>query len=399
MLNFSGSLGFSRFSYTMILPEMRNALGLHNTEMGLIGSIGFIGYLVMGIPGGMLATHLGPRIIIAISLLASGLAMMLLGTVDNLLSSILLMIVVGMGSAAGNASGFAYASAWFTGRLRGIATGFTFSGAGFGMTAVGILVPLVLLRFQEDAWRWAWYLCGGITIFLGFLCWVFLRNDPEEMGLKPLGSTGSSPVGIAAKSTIDWKEIYKSRELLRLCFITLTFGFSYIIFGSFFASYAQDELGLSKSRTGELWSLVGFMAIFSGLVGGLLSDKLGRAWSFTCLLASQTLALLILTMSQTISGLYMSIGFYALTIWGFPTVVGVSCSNLFGPRVAPTAVGFTIFFFSTGQALGPLVTGALYDHTESFKISFLVGAIVLIIGMLINWLPFAPDLKSKDEIT
>jgi sugar phosphate permease len=389
MLNLSGSLGFSRFSYTMILPEMRDGLGLHNTDMGLIGSIGFIGYLAMGIPGGMLARHFGPRIVIALSLLVSGFSMMLLGTVNSVVSSILLMIIVGMGSAAGNASGFAFASAWFEGRLRGIATGFTLSGAGLGMTAVGILVPQVLSQFQSDAWRWAWFWCGGITIFFGLLCWVFLRNEPNEMGLKPLGSSESSPHEIAASSALDLGKIYKSRDLLQLCGITLTFGFSYIIFGSFFASYTQDELGLTKVQTGDLWSLVGFMSIFSGLVGGRLSDKLGRAWSFTCLLTSQALALLILAMSQAIGSLYLSIALYGLTIWGFPTVMAVSCSNLFGPKNAPAAVGLTIVFFSTGQALGPFVTGVLYDQTDSFQISFVAGALVLIIGMVINWIPFS----------
>lgn len=59
MLNITGCLGFGRFSYTMILPAMRDGLGLLNTQMGLIGTIGFIGYLAMAIPGGMLAARFG----------------------------------------------------------------------------------------------------------------------------------------------------------------------------------------------------------------------------------------------------------------------------------------------------------------------------------------------------
>lgn len=62
MLNIAGSLGIGRFAYTMILPAMREGLGLHNTQMGLIGTIGFIGYLAMAIPGGVLAARFGPRV-------------------------------------------------------------------------------------------------------------------------------------------------------------------------------------------------------------------------------------------------------------------------------------------------------------------------------------------------
>jgi MFS family permease len=52
-----------------------------------------------------------------------------------------------------------------------------------------------------------------------------------------------------------------------------------------------------------------------------------------------------------------------------------------GPRLAPAALGFTIFIFSTGQALAPPVAGKIADLTGSFTPAFILSAVVAFAGM------------------
>ena len=40
------AIGFGRFSYTPILPNMQNALNLSSTTMGIISSYNYLGYLI-----------------------------------------------------------------------------------------------------------------------------------------------------------------------------------------------------------------------------------------------------------------------------------------------------------------------------------------------------------------
>lgn len=404
MLNLAGSLGLGRFAYTMILPAMRDGLGFHNTQMGLIGTIGFIGYLAMTIPGGMLAARFGPRLVITLALLVCGLGMLLMGSVSSLNGSIVLMIIVGIGSAAGNAAGFSFASAWFAGRSRGKATGIIFGGAGFGMVTVGLLIPFILAHGGAAGWRWAWYVSGTLTVLFGILCGFFLRNSPADMGLRPIGEedreseAGIPQPGASTAIPLAWRRVYTSRELWRVSFIILTFGFAYIIYGTFFAAYVQDEVGLSKAEAGALWSLVGFLAIFSGLIGGTLSDRLGGSWAFTCLLLAQILALLLVALSQRHAFLYASIALFGLSVWGFPALLGVTCADVLGPRLAPAGVGFAIFFFAIGQAAGPITAGALHDRTGSFAMPFLTGAAALLLGLIATWARFGGSLHGPGSL-
>ncbi len=74
MLVATGALGLGRFAYTMILPGMRVGLSLSYTQMGLLASGNFAGYLVAALIGGLLAARYGPRLVIGVCLLLTGVA-------------------------------------------------------------------------------------------------------------------------------------------------------------------------------------------------------------------------------------------------------------------------------------------------------------------------------------
>ena len=55
--------------------------------------------------------------------------------------------------------------------------------------------------------------------------------------------------------------------------------------------------------------------------------------------------------------------------------------DVFGPRLAPAALGLMTIVFGTGQALGPYLAGIIADVTRSFSPAFVIaGAVALILG-------------------
>ena len=55
-----GAHGFGRMSYTLILPAMKDGLHFNYTQLGLIGTGNFIGYLFMALVGGAWPPASGP---------------------------------------------------------------------------------------------------------------------------------------------------------------------------------------------------------------------------------------------------------------------------------------------------------------------------------------------------
>ena len=64
LLTTIGAHGFGRMSYTLILPSMKEGLQFSYTELGLLGTGNFIGYLTLAVIGGFLAARFGTRIVI-----------------------------------------------------------------------------------------------------------------------------------------------------------------------------------------------------------------------------------------------------------------------------------------------------------------------------------------------
>jgi MFS family permease len=196
-----GSLGFGRFAYTPILPSMKEGLALTYTQMGWIGTGNFIGYLSFAFMGGYLATRLGPRRIISLSLGLVGCGLILTGFSDSFEFALVMRTLVGAGSAGSNVPILALASAWFTSRRRGMATGILVSGSSVALLLLGPLIPYILQAFPASGWRICWYFLGSITLGIALLNYLFLRNHPEELSLKPFG-TPSPPPAFSISSTI-----------------------------------------------------------------------------------------------------------------------------------------------------------------------------------------------------
>src|SRR5512136_2873847 len=74
-----GSLGLGRHGYTSILPAMQDKLHLTNAQTGELQSWNLVGYLLTVVFAGLLATRLGPRLIITIGLTIASFGMLVTG--------------------------------------------------------------------------------------------------------------------------------------------------------------------------------------------------------------------------------------------------------------------------------------------------------------------------------
>ena len=118
LLTTLGSTGFARFAYTMILPGMKESLGLTYGQMGLIGSGNFITYMIFAIVGGLLASKYGPKKVIAIFLCLTGISMILTGLSNTFLEALVFRSLTGAFSAVANVPGIMLSATFFSSKRR-----------------------------------------------------------------------------------------------------------------------------------------------------------------------------------------------------------------------------------------------------------------------------------------
>ena len=374
-----GALGFARFGYTMILPVMRHNLDLSLTEMGFLASGNMIGYLFFSFLGGILASKYGPRLIITCSLFVAGIAMICTGFAQGFALAFVMRFITGLGSGGSNVPMMALASAWFAPRKRGMSTGLMTSGSGISLVLVGLVLPRIFVFYGQEGWRVGWYLLGGLVIIIGLLVLKYLVNHPRDMGLLPVGGEPESNVQDKV-SSLQWSLVYRSKTIWHMASIYFLFGFSYIIYSTFFASYLVDERGLLETTVGNLWALVGVLSIFSGLFWGIFSDRFGRRSGLIAIFLLQFVSFLLFALTADFSGYFLSAVLFGLTAWSIPGVMAAAVGDNLGGRLAPAGLGMITLVFGIGQALGPGISGYLTDLTASYSLAFLLAAIGALIG-------------------
>jgi MFS family permease len=387
-----GALGLARFGYTMILPSMKEGLGLTDSQAGDLATGNMIGYLVMAVTCGYLASRFGPRIVITIFMCIISGSMILTGVAPTFQAALLGRLLTGVGSGGTNVPVMGLLPAWFTAKRRGLATGMAVSGSSFGMVITGFLVPVILNRWGPLGWRYSWFFLAGFALVIAVLGYVILRNHPRDKGLSPIGATEAEAAApVTRSSALQWGLVYRAAPVWHLALIYILFGFSYIIYTTFFARYLTWEAGFTTEAAGALWSTVGMVSIISGFIWGSVSDVVGRKYGLAIVYFLQFLCFTIFGLWKAPAGYYLSALLFALTAWSIPGIMAAASGDLLGARLAPAALGFITLFFGIGQACGTFIGGRIADLFGSYTVAFVIAGAAALVGAIASLFLRTPE--------
>jgi MFS family permease len=383
------SLGFGRFALGMLLPSMAETLKLSYSQMGYISTGNFLGYLVAVLVSGPLVVRLGFRRLITVALLIIGASMILISQAKGFLYLLLLYTITGIGSGASNVPMMGMVASWFTRRKRGRAAGFIVIGSGFAIILSGKLIPYVNSIAGADGWRINWLILGLTVVVISFICFLLLRDRPEEIGLLPVGTQDSSPDQNPEIEKFR-HSIYREKVVYLLGGIYFLFGYTYVIYATFIVTTLVQERGFSESIAGNFWSWVGFLSLFSGPLFGTLSDRLGRKTGLISVFALHMTAYLLVASGLPDTVLYVSIFCFGISAWSIPSIMVAATGDYVGTERAVAAFGFVTFIFGLGQITGPAVAGVLAEQAGSFSSSFLMAGIFAGVAILLTFFLRSP---------
>jgi sugar phosphate permease len=388
IIAFTGALvtilahGFGRMSYSVILPSMKDGLALSYTQIGSIATGNFIGYLCLAIIGGFFAARFGVRRVVFLSLLVIGISLFLTGFSNSFLYAFFMRLITGTGNGGSYVPIMALPAAWFVAKKRGLATGIVSGGIGTGLFFSGIVLPPIISAFGAEGWRYAWFLLGITVFILAFVCYAFLRNNPIEKGLSVYGGEEEQKGGPKVTLFSAFKDVVVEPEIWKLGCVYFMYGFSYIIYLTFFVAYLTKEMGVAPVAAGRIFAVLGVLSIFCGVIYGWISDVLGRRYGSMIAYLTLTLAYVIFAFWKDYTGFYLSAVVFGIAAFSIPTIMAAASGDAVGGRLAPAGLGFITLFFGIGQALGPAVGGYIKDATGTFTNAFILSAIVSCAGAL-----------------
>ena len=345
----------------------------------IFGLSGFV-YFVMGAGGGMLADRFGPRIVCS-----AGMALIALGLLATSWATSLLTVyvsyglLVGLGIALVYTPSIASVQPWFTTR-RGLAGGIASSGVGAGTLLVPVLVAMAI---GPMPWREAMQLLALGVLVLGLLAAALLRRAPAA----PSSGSGGSATGLTLRETLrspTFRWLYLATVLA-----------SPVMFIPFaHVSASARDLGLGEAFAVGLVGLIGVGSMVGRFAIGLLADRLGRA---------QTLVLMQLSMGASYvlwgaaGGQFLLMIFalwFGLSYGSIVSLLPAICMDYFGGRSVASVVGTLYSGAAFGNLLGPVLAGAVFDHSGHY---LGVMAVCGVLSLCATWA--SRQMKRSGQVT
>lgn len=360
-------IAFARLAYGVILPQMRSDLGMSYQQAGLLGTVTAMGYLGFVLIGGITAARWGARVTVMFGLVSVSIGFAGLSLASSYSLMMLLMALLGFGTAFCFAPMVALLATWYPER-RGLVIGCMTSGVGLGTLVVGIMVPLFYQWFGDSGWRYSWGMFAVTAVTVAVLVIVFVRDPPRTV----LGEGEKPP-------SADKLKIYHHPRVLMVAVVYGIIGLTYIIQTVFMVSF-MVESGFPESTAGKFVAMMGLLSLAAGPLWGWLSDHWGRGNALSASMGLVTLSMALPLISQTQGMFFLHFLIIGLSVNGMFALIQASATDQVASRYIPIAFSFVTVFFATGQLIGPAMAGWIIDVTSDFRIAFGFTFAMLVLG-------------------
>jgi predicted MFS family arabinose efflux permease len=355
-------LGIGRFAYSLVLPDMRDALGWSYSAAGFMNTINAAGYLAGALLASKFIKRFGLSAAVRWGTLACVASLALCALSGNFIVLSFARLLAGVGAAAGFVAGAALAAriAQSQPPRANFLLSLFYAGPGLGILSSGLIAPFVLQAFGPGSWWIVWWAMTLLSIVMTL----------------PLLLTGyDAHVGIAEAAPAT----FSIRPMLIYLFGYFLFGAGYIAYMTFMIAYVRDAGGGAAAQS-AFWCMIGLSAFATPWVwrGVLARDRGGVSTAIILGVNAIGAALPLFGHSAALlatSALVFGVSFFA--------VVGSTTAFVrfnYPPAAWPTAIAAMTIAFGIGQTLGPTVTGAITDAMGSLSYALNAGAAMLALG-------------------
>ena len=383
-LTLLASAGIRATPGILIIP-LEKEFGWTRATVSFAVSINILLYGLFGPFAAALMDRVGVRRVMmaSLGLVAAGVG---LTTVMRASWQLVLLwgVVVGLGTGTMALVLGAYiANRWFAER-RGIVMGLLTASTATGQL---LFLPFLASLVVTSGWRSAVLVVAGVALLMVPLVYIFMRNDPSDVGLRPVGATAdvapvSSGANPAAAALAALREGFRSRDF-------------WLLAGSFYICGASTngligthlipasmEHGIPEVTAAGLLAAMGVFDLIGTTVSGWLSDRWDNRYLLCWYYGLRGLSLLFLpyALGTQFLGLAAFAVFYGLDwVATVPPTVRLT-ADIFGRQRVGVMFGWISASHQLGAATAAFGAGAVRSWMGSYQVAFMTSGLLCLIA-------------------
>jgi MFS family permease len=392
--------GLYYYGFSVFFLPLSQDLNLTRASTSLVFSLARAQGAFEAPIAGYFMDRYGPRPLMIMAILMTSAGHMLLSNVHSYAA--LLMVYMGVVSLSFHA-GFmdapmVIANNWFI-RQRTMAMALISGSISIG----GFLfTPLLATAVYTWGWRRAAFGAGIIFLMVGLPLTIFVRRSPESMGLLPDGDPPArlhNEIENRTDATSRNEINFTLAEALRTStfwFLTLATAIRVIILSAVSVHYVPIMVwkGIDEQQAALFLSAQAFMSLPTHLVFGWIADRVNKPKLMAGCMVAAVVSMLLLLHIPNIWGVLLFIPLFSSVEGTFP-VNWSTVGDYFGRRNFAKIRGTMSFIHTWGSVLGPVLAGAIYDHTRSYMILLWGSAVLLCIAGGLYALVVRPKIRKQ----
>ncbi|PCM45042.1 YbfB/YjiJ family MFS transporter [Marinobacter sp. ANT_B65] len=368
------TVGVARFSYTPMIPEMMEALGLSQSVVGMLATVNYAGYLT----GALLITRISDLDLkvklYQLGLVVAVVSTVLMGYTTEIWLWFVLRFVSGLSTSAGMLLGAGLLMSWLIKNNEKSELGVFFSGIGLGIVLTAVLAELIKGSFSWDQ-QWVIYGLVGLALLVPVWRWM---PDYRTSALPRTGSASASDE--------------RSHFVVILQLAYFCAGVGYVVTATFLVAIAESI----PTLTGHGW-LIWLVAGLSATPACWLWDVFTRRWGqWTALYLAYSLnavSILMLIINTSMFSVMLSAIIYGASFIGIVSMMLAMVGREF-PENPSRPMSRLTFSYGIAQMLAPAVVGYLADVEGNYTNGLWLTLLVMALGVWV--LHLARQTKNKE---
>lgn len=369
-------------SHSIFLRPVTEALGFSATQFSLVFTIVAVSTAAVSPFMGKIIRKYDIKYVMALCGAIVSISFGVLGIAKELWQFYLLSVVIGVFATGITQIPISYIiTNWFPSEKKGVATGIAFAGGNLGAFCTILVISNLMPKIGYEK---CYLILGSVMFVVTIAVSLFvIKGKPADIGQLPYGTKETT---INVKINKDEEEVMgytlaeaKASPVFWIYIVAI------VLLGLVFAgvqmhipSYMQS-VGHSLQFASMITSLVSIMGILSNVLIGMLLEKAGIKKGMLIIGVFMTLSVVCLLFGKTVAFAIL----FAIIFGAFIAIASMGpsylTSEIFGKKEYGTILGIVIMFFQLGGAIGPTLSGFIYDSTGEYTITWIIFIALLVI--------------------
>lgn len=395
-------LYIDRSALGILAPELQKSIGWSEEQYGMINSVFMMAYAVCFIVMGTLIDKIGTRKGYMVSIGIWSIATLGHVFARSWVGFAIARFSLAVGQSGSFPSAIKAVAEWFPKKDRALAVGIFNGGANMGTILSPLIIPPLVLSFND--WRVGFLWTFPISI-IWVLLWLKYFRNPEQspnVSAEELQYINADSTENENVEKVGWKDILPHRGTWAIAvakFMADPIWWFYLFWG---AKFLNEKFGLNLKEIGLPFFTIYLASWGLGIFLGWLSSKFmrmgfslnqGRKFG---LLACALFAVPVVLVPHT-ENMWLAVGLIALAAGGhcgWSANVFSLMSDIFPKKAVGSVAGFGGFSGAIGGAIVAFSVGKILQNigVDGYAIPFAVAGCGYLIALLIVHL-LVPKIK------